>query len=314
MKRLSLLLVGLLVFGCGAPQTNPSPPEKAKLVPTPPPEDIPSNPTSIPEFAPLPTEAQSVGVSFADMTDPVPEDAKKKGNFMTGSWEVGDGTFSQNDGGSGQALTIRRISPALSNHYRVDVACWATHYTGTTPERINQSVGVMALIPYYRDETHYLILSARARDLEAWACEGFVPGIVWPDTNKLMNVGTPLLAPNTAMTIGADVDLTNLMVKVFFNGQEQGAFKLKPEFVKGPASIAIANNGTKVRFSHLRVYNLAAVPLTAPTPEPVFQLTPAPVVTPAIQLTPAPAVTAVPTVRTPARTTPTPALTGDELL
>lgn len=311
MKRLLLLLVGLLAFGCDAPQANPSPPQKAKLSPTAPPEDIPSNPASIPDFGPLPSGAQSVGVSFSDMTDPVPEEAKKKGNFITGTWEVGEGTFSQNDGGSGQALTIRRITPALSNHYRVDVACWPTHYTGTTPERLEQSVGVMGLIPYYRDETHYLILSARAKSLEAWACEGFVPGIVWPDTNKLLSVGAPPITPNTAITLGADVDLANLLVKVFYNGQEQGSFKLKPEFAKGPGGIAIANNGTRVRFANLRVYNLAPVTQVNPTPEPVITMTPLPIV----QITPAPIVTPPPaTVRTPVRAAPTPAITGEEFL
>ncbi|HBN08170.1 MAG TPA: hypothetical protein DD435_05845 [Cyanobacteria bacterium UBA8530] len=265
MKKIFFL--SLLLLGCGLdPNGKVDPPSKAIVSPTPPLEEIVSAPESLPPEAPLPEGARLInGNDFSQFSDPIPPG---KEHFFKGNWQIDQNTFEQSELGSGQALSIRRWQGSLPSHYFMEVACWPTRFIGRTPERIEKSVGVMAIMPYYRDDTHYLIMSARSKDLEAWAAEGFLPGVVWPDTNKMFGMALePPIGIGGAISIGADVDLSTNTVKVFLNGQERGKFKLKPEFVKGDYSLALASNGSKVRFGRLRIYSLpGALPVEEATP------------------------------------------------
>lgn len=282
---------------------------KSRTGPTPPPEDIPSNPTSFPAYPALPEGARLISaVDFngeAPFADAVPAEAKEKGHFFQGNWQVVDGAYQQGERGNGQALSIRRWSGTLPSRYRIDVTSWPYRFTGKTPERINESVGVMALLPYFQDETHYLILSASAKDLQLWTADGFVPGVVWPESNKLLASSiAPTLGLDQAITMSASVDLDGKTIQVFLNGQDKGKAPLEAKFINAPKSFAIASNGSLVRFSRIRVYALPGGGNPILTPPPVVA-TPVPVATPEPLMTPVPAVTPPP--RVPPRTvTPAP--------
>lgn len=300
MKKALALLVSLFLIGCGtAPGADP--PMKSRTSPTPPPEDIPSNPASFPSYPALPEGARLISSidfdSEAPFADAVPADVKEKSHFFPGNWQVVDGTYQQGERGNGQALSIRRWNGTLPSRYRIDVTSWPYRFTGKTPERINESVGVMALLPYFQDETHYLILSASAKDLQLWTADGFVPGVVWPESNKLLaSAISPTLGLDQAITMSAAVDLDGKTIQVFLNGQDKGKAPLEAKFINNPKSFAIASNGSLVRFSRIRIYSLPGGVTVAPTPVPVTPVpvaTPVPVVSPPTRV-PARTVTPVP--------------------
>jgi len=254
------LLLGLAI-GCapvgggGGPGANPGPGAS--------PQEFVGDPDSLPPGPPPGNATLVATIDFdagsAPFADPIPE-ASRVNNFTAGDWQVADGRYQQQAEASSTTLSVRKytgnaFSPGgrLPSKYRVETAVWQYRWVG-----VDQAAnpGKVFLIPYWRDEDEYVILSASPTVAEAWIANGVYPGRPWPNELKLWR--TEWNEPRRvgqAVNLAADVDADAGTVTVYLNGEAQGTFRR--DFINNTAhSFALASNGNQVRYDWVKLYRL----------------------------------------------------------
>lgn len=213
------------------------------------------------------------------------------GSFAAGSWSVDatKGTYSQTNPGPSTQLAIQKYTGTLGASYRVQVTGWTYRVFTGDPA---QDQGVVVLMPYYRDNTHYVICSAGPQTAESWICDGQLPGSSWPTTNKLWGAQYGQARPvGTAFTWTADVDTNAHTMTLYLNGDKKAT--VTNAFIDGAGTVAVASNGDQVRYANFKVYSLSGS-ASSTTPSPAPTITPTPTRTPAPTSTVAPTPNATP--------------------
>lgn len=320
----TLSMLGLMAAGCtpasgpgGGGGNAPTPPDA-------PPKEYAVEPQELPTGPAADGWTKVADLSFATADQPfanaVSESAMASGSFALGKWTSGNGVFAQDEPGSSTKLSIRRYTGSafgpngtMPARYRVEVTGWTYRIVSSNPSRDS---GVVILMPYFLNETHYVICSAGPSLAEAWVCNGQLPGSSWPISNKLWGeLFSPARTVGTAMTWTGDVDVSNRSLTLYLNGDRKGTFTHSLMASTGH-SVALASNGAQVKFSRFRLFlpsgePTASLPTTPPvaTPEPVAE----PVATPRpVQPTPRPVARPIPAPSPATRPVPSPAAPAEE--
>lgn len=271
----TLSLIGLVTTGCsptagpggGGGGTTPNPSD-------PPPKEYQVEPQELPTGAAPDgwTKVEELNFSTPELpfSNAVTEAAMASGSFALGKWTSGSGVFAQEEPGSNTKLSIRRYlgsafgpNGMMPARYRVEVTGWTYRVFNSNPER---DAGVVILMPYYLDETHYVICSAGPSLAEAWVCNGQLPGTSWPISNKLWGeLFSPARTVGTATTWTGDVDVLNHSLTLYLNGNRKGTFTT-PQIASTGHAVALASNGAQVKFSRFRLFQASATASATITP------------------------------------------------
>lgn len=274
-KTWALLSVATaLAVGCSV-GGSPDPGSNKNVLPSEgPPKDYNGEPTEMPAGpGEEGTLLENVNFATAEVPfrDPISQADAASGSFMPGKWTSGGGTYVQEEPGSSTKLSIRAYTGNPGTKYRVQVTGWVYHVLSSNPAN---DQGVVVLMPFYRDATHYVICSASPKLQEAWVCNGQLPGGSWPTSNRLWGeMVNPPRSVGTAITWTADVDTTAHSLTVYVNGQKRGS--VTNAQIDGAGTVALASNGSQVKYANFKLYRLAGS-TTAPTPEPSTAPTPRP--------------------------------------
>lgn len=279
--------VTALTFGCSeGGGGGPGGPNNNRLPSDGPPKEFLGEPTVLPAGPAVEgTELVNVNFSTPDVPfrDGVSQAEIASGSFIPGKWTSGSGAFVQEEPGSSTKLSIRSYTGNPGTRYRVEVTGWTYRVFTSDPAR---DQGVVVLMPFYKDATHYVICSATPRLQEAWVCNGQIPGGSWPTTNKLWGESIdPARTVGMATTWTCDVDTVANSMTVYVNGQKRAS--VTHPSITGTGTVALASNGSQVKYTGFKLYRLAG---GTTTPSPAPSLAP----TPRATATPAPVRTATP--------------------
>ncbi|MGE5708416.1 MAG: hypothetical protein ACM3YO_08785 [Bacteroidota bacterium] len=204
----------------------------------------------------------------ATVTFDTPSSFDNPGNsegYFNGNWVVQDGAYVQAEPSANNYITIRRYTGGgwgsrgeAPDRYRSEVQIQA-YKESEAPQLLGYPVGILSYIPYFRDSKHYVVLvatptSTGGMKVEAWAVNGYAPGVAWPQEACLMSewMTTPC-AVGTPVTLGATVDTREHSIRVAINGEEQEKVS-SPMITGGKHWVALVSNGNYVQFDNLRLY------------------------------------------------------------
>lgn len=253
------ILAGALLTACslgsGLPGGQPSPPGGPALAR---PQAVPSREPVSPSLVTLDFASTSV----APFVDPTTEDERRTGRFAMGRWLVKDGFYQQTLEAAMPSLSLRRyVGGGLGladgkapSRYRMEVTLQALRPVSRRPgELAGAPVGVLGIIPYYLDSTHYVLLEAVQDRLELWFVDGLTPGDAWQaDTHlRFQGVSTPSLAVGRPITLAAEVDTRTGTVQIEAQGELREVVT-DPAFVREvPHGVALVSNGNFVGVSRM---------------------------------------------------------------
>lgn len=197
-------------------------------------------------------------------TPAMPFDNPAKGEasgFAPGSWAVVDGRLTQTVGAADNlANHLRYTGPAFDTddghaglQYAVSVDV-AVAREADSPAVHGYPTGILAMMPYYRDPTHYVLLVATRQNLSCWVVDGQRPaGTEWPESARVWDewLGEPLSA-SSSIRWGAEVDVDAHALTISVNDQKKAA-RTVPMIDRKPHWIALAANGNYAQFDNLRL-------------------------------------------------------------
>ncbi|MBU6428439.1 MAG: hypothetical protein KGR26_05490 [Cyanobacteria bacterium REEB65] len=225
---------------------------------TPPTVDIRQDPASLPPGLPDPADMRLAAAdpAITDFDDPTA--SASDGAYLPGHWKTEAGAIVQDADGPSTKLMVRRfVGPGagpqgeLPDRYRLEVSAWEFDYHGNDP---GHDPGVLAVIPYWQDVSHFVILSAQDHDSELWADDGRDPGEPWPQADRLWTAAiAPTVHVGVPVTWDIDVDVPNQHLTVYTDGQ-RSADASTPFLTDTPHQLALAANGDEVRFKGFRLW------------------------------------------------------------
>lgn len=184
---------------------------------------------------------------------------REPAGFTPGNWQVLEGALRQTMGmKDNTANHLRYVGDAFGRpdgqaglRYRVDVDAMAYQEADHTQVH-GYPTGVLNLMPYYRDPTHYVMIVAKKQTIEAWLADGQRPAsMAWPDANKLwgMWLKEPI-AVGTTVRLGAEVDVEAKKLRIYVN-DELKAERDVPQMTKDPHWVALGANGNYAQYDNL---------------------------------------------------------------
>lgn len=224
------------------------------------------NPSNLGQGGP-PAQVPGSSVSFADpnnlpFVDPTTDQGKASSLFFAGTWAPNGGYLEQSTGARQASLTFRQyagegfgsqggVAPA---HYRSDVTAWVYQPSDQYPNMVGAPLGIVGYAPYFKDETHYMLVVAKPTSLEAWAVDGFVPGSEWPVANRLWSqpLDTPL-AVGTPIAWAVEIDTASQSAKIFANNEEKVTVS-HPMLTNSGQRVALISNGNYLHFQDFKVF------------------------------------------------------------
>ncbi|MNX71819.1 hypothetical protein D3C86_1031470 [compost metagenome] len=250
----SLLLVAIAACSKGGDGNGPISPNKT--APEGPPKEFLGEPQEFPAgpAADGATLVERVDFRTPDVPfrDAVSQAAMASGSFAPGKWMSGNGVYVQEEPGSNTRLSIRRYTGNMGTRYRAEVTGWVYRAFVADPAK---DQGVVILMPFYKDETHYVICSASPNVAEAWVCNGQMPGGSWPTSNKLWGqMISPARTVGSAFTWTCDVDTTANSMTIYLNGDKKAT--VTSPMIDGAGTVALASNGAQVKYAGFKLYSL----------------------------------------------------------
>lgn len=256
------LLTGLLVVGCAPPAGGGGGAGNAPA-PFASPQEYLGDPQDWPPGPPVGNAVLVATISFdgptAPFRDPIPAEARVN-NFTAGDWQVADGRYQQKAEAPSTTLSVRTYTGnafgpggRLPSKYRVETVTWQYRWVGGDQ---STNPGKIFLVPYWRGEASYVILSASPTVAEGWIADGVYPGRPWPNELKLFRSEIrPPRRVGEAMNLAADVDTDAGTVTFYLNGEKQGTFRRA--FITAAAhTFGLASNGNQVRYGWVKLYRL----------------------------------------------------------
>ncbi len=274
MRRRAGLVLFAVLAGCGTPKppTGPGQPGLPDQPGQPAQPDQPGAPGALAPGFPAPalppedpTTVIRPGLALAPsqfpFEDPTSPEERLTGRYYMGRWVATAEGIQQEETPPSPSVTFRRYSgPAFGAaggmappHYKVEAELQAYEKAGLGPEDIpGAPVGALAVLPYFRDTSHYVLMVATPTQAQVWMVDGLRPGDEW-DASKhrrwLYQLPTPLAVGDTVKW-GAEIDTKRQQIKVFLNGELRQSF-FDPFIADGEHSVALFSNGNFVRYSAL---------------------------------------------------------------
>lgn len=209
-----------------------------------------------------PAGGKTTMLTFTTPAMPFDNPAKTEpSGFAPGSWSVSGGKLQQTQGASDNlANHIRYVGDAFNNKegragsvYSVSVDCSVAKEVDS-PAVHGFPTGVMAMMPYYQNPTHYVILVAARQDLSCWVVNGYRPaGAEWPASAQIWNEWLPQpLDASSSLRWGADIDTEKHTIRILLNDQPK-VTRTVPMISDAPHWIALGANGNYAQFSNLKI-------------------------------------------------------------
>ncbi len=263
--RAGLILVAMtMAVACvtKAPPASPGAPGEPALAPD------PADPGLAPALS-IPGEDLSAvirpGLALAPsqfpFEDPTTPEERLTGRYFMGRWIATADGVQQEEAPPSPSISLRRYTGAAFGEpggkapprYRVEAELQAYQPAGLGPEDVPGSpVGALALVPYYKDTTHYVLMVATPTQAQVWMVDGMRPGDEW-DASKyrryLMQLPTPIAVGDTVKW-GARVDTARQHLEIYLNGELKESFA-DPFIQEGDHGIALFSNGNYVRYGAL---------------------------------------------------------------
>lgn len=186
--------------------------------------------------------------------------SKEPAGFTPGEWRIEGGALKQTMGmRDNTANHLRYKGDAFGRpdgqagqRYRVDVD--ASAYQQADHQQVHGfPTGVLNLMPYYQDPTHYVMLVAKKQTIEAWVADGQRPAsMAWPDTNKLwgMWLKEPI-AIGQVFKLGAEVDTESKLLRIYVNDELKAERQIPMISTDAPHWVALGANGNYAQYDNL---------------------------------------------------------------
>ncbi|GEM_PF-2110831 len=187
---------------------------------------------------------------------------KEPAGFTPGEWKIEGGALKQTMGMiDNTANHLRYKGDAFGRpggqaglRYRVDVD--ASAYQAADHQQVHgYPTGVLNLMPYYQDPTHYVMLVAKKQTIEAWVADGQRPAsMAWPDTNKLwgMWLKEPIQVGQT-WRLGAEVDVEAKKLRIYINDELKAEREVPMMSAGTPRWVALGSNGNYAQYDNLKI-------------------------------------------------------------
>lgn len=181
--------------------------------------------------------------------------------FAAGSWSVVDGKLQQTQGASdnlanhlkytGEAFDTRDGSAGKVYTVSAEVS---VAKEADSPAVHGFPTGIMAMMPYYKDPKHYVLLVATKQNLSCWVVNGQTPaGSEWPADAQIWDqwLDTPLDA-SSSIKWGADVNTESNEITIYANDQKKVTRKV-PMINNDKHWVALAANGNYAQFDNFKI-------------------------------------------------------------
>lgn len=263
------LTLGLGVLGCNPAPTGPGDGGGGGTTPE-------ATPSPAPFVGVTTTVEFNEAADAALFVDPTTEEQRATGRFSSGNWVIRDGWFAQTREAQSATLMFRRYNGAalgLPNgqavsRYRVETL--AQPYQAVPEARqfdiAGYPTGIVGMIPYYLDPTHYILLIATPQtssgpsEASLWVVDGLMPGDNWDVSvhrKWRSNLKGEQLQVGTNVQWGAEVDTKAKTITVFLNGEQKETLTL--DFIQDVQhSVSLISNGNFVQYDWLRLTPLSA--------------------------------------------------------
>lgn len=233
------------------------------------PAGIGTNPVTLGQGAPPPSNTQGYTVPFNDpnnlpFAQPASPTSLASGLFFAGTWQLNGGYYEQSTGAKQASLTFREYNGngfgtqdgSAPAHYRVDVTAWVYQPSDQYPNMVGAPLGIIGYSPYFKDETHYLLVVAKPSSLECWDVQGSVPGTTWPATSLLWSqaLATPL-AVGTPVAWSVEVDTGAQAATIWANGKQMTKVT-SPDLTNSGQHVALISNGNYMHFQNMVLYSM----------------------------------------------------------
>lgn len=209
-----------------------------------------------------PAGGKTTLLNFETPSMPFENAAKNEATgFAPGSWSVVDGKLQQTQGAkdnlanhlkyTGEAFDTK--DGAAGKVYSVSVEC-SVAKEAESPAVHGFPTGVMAMMPYYKDPKHYVLLVATKQNLSCWVVNGQTPaGGEWPADAQIWDqwLDTPLDA-SSSIKWGADVDTEANELTIYVNDQKKVKRKV-PMLNNDKHWVALGANGNYAQFDNFKI-------------------------------------------------------------
>ncbi|HBN07559.1 MAG TPA: hypothetical protein DD435_02565 [Cyanobacteria bacterium UBA8530] len=229
----------------------------------------PKNPLIAPTPTPKPTDGTVLDLGFEgsgqeQFVDPVPPAAKASGKFFTANWKLDGGELRQTLPPTQPSLTFLQYvgnafgtpSGQAPGHYRVEADVRAYQEATVSPdEMVGSPTGMLGIIPYYLDSTHYLLMVATPNELALWNVDGLAPQETW-DAEKYQlwhQAISPSLKVGDPLRLGVEVDIKAQRIKVFFNGEMKEVLDAKGILKDQDHYVSLVSNGNFVGYDNFKL-------------------------------------------------------------
>lgn len=252
---LAAVLIG--VIGCTTPPGQPS----SKL-------RNPSPGPSVP-FVPVTTTLNFSGDDPAPFEDPTTVDERFSTRYSAGRWLTQNGTYRQTQEVQTATLMIQRYKGGGFGHpdgqapskYSVEATAFAYRPVTASGSIIaGAPAGVVGMMPYYLDTTHYIIVERVNDQYEVWFVDGLTPGDEWAaETYRKFDLrATGSLAINEPVTFKSEIDAKKGTMRLWINGEYQAQLS-DPAFIRDVQhGFAFVSNGNFVAYKDVKLTAMSA--------------------------------------------------------
>ncbi|MBO9542786.1 hypothetical protein J7643_19535 [bacterium] len=261
MRRGLALAVGAVcigLIGCMVAPNNPGNGNKPKPAP------LRTEP-----FVSKTTTLDFSGSMPAPFEDPTTGDQRFSTRWAAGRWAASNGEFRQQQQVSTATLMMQRYKGdgfglpdgQAPSKYRLEATAFAYRPVTASGSIIaGAPAGVVAIIPYYLDTTHYIIVERVNNLYEVWFVDGLTPGDEWNAEvyRKYDMMATGSLAVNEPITYKTEIDTKAGTLKLWINDEFQTLIQ-DPNFIKDVKhGIALVANGNFVAYKDMKLTPLSA--------------------------------------------------------
>lgn len=214
------------------------------------------------KYTTAPAGGKTTLLDFETPSMPFENAAKGEASgFAPGTWAVVDGKLQQTVGATDNlANHLKYTGDAFNTKdgkagrvYTVSVDA-SVAKDADSPAVHGFPTGVMAMMPYYKDPKHYVLLVATAQSLSGWVVNGQTPaGSEWPADAKFYDewLEAPLSA-SSSLNWKADIDTEANSITVYVNDQKKVTKKL-PMINNDSHWVALGANGNYAQFDNFKI-------------------------------------------------------------
>lgn len=220
-------------------------------------------------FVPTTTALTFDGNALPAFEDPSSEDERRSGRWSMGRWIAVDGQYQQMKEADTATLMFRRYTGDAfgmpngyaPSRYRMEATVMAYKpVSKKESELAGAPVGLLSIIPYYLDSTHYILMEAIKNRYEVWFVDGLTPGDEWnAEAARKFNMdATPDIQVNQPIKLAAEVDTKQGTMKIYINDELKEILQDKAFIKDVQHSVALVSNGNYIAYKDVKFTPLSA--------------------------------------------------------